>query len=269
MGIKFVNNSEAQLAAGISDSATALTLKAGQGAYFPTVVLASGDYFYCTLIDISGNREVIKVTEHQSGTDVFQLIERAADGIKNAAATANAYTTNDKCQARINALILEEWEAGLSLAHIQHTDTGTTQETFQIESGGPGPKLKNDSGTLQFRNAADDAYANLVALALTLSGTLTGVTGTFSGTVTAEQLTSTDDADITGTLTVGDIASGAIVASASSSIPIDNEATDDTIVARDHGTETTPEVVNVIYSTGTPPAASSTPIGTLFVKYTA
>jgi hypothetical protein len=41
------------------------------------------------------------------------------------------------------------------------------------------------------------------------------------------------------------------------------------IVTADHGTATNPEVVSVVYGTGSPPAASTTPIGTLYVQYTA
>lgn len=41
-----------------------------------------------------------------------------------------------------------------------------------------------------------------------------------------------------------------------------------TIVTGDHGTATTDEVVNVIYGTGSPPTASTTTIGTLFIQYT-
>lgn len=44
--------------------------------------------------------------------------------------------------------------------HTQNTDTGTTQTTWQIDSGGTGPKLKNSSGEMQVRNAADAAFAN-------------------------------------------------------------------------------------------------------------
>ena len=40
-------------------------------------------------------------------------------------------------------------------------------------------------------------------------------------------------------------------------------------VAADHGTAATDQVVNVCYGTGDPPAANTTTIGTLFVKYTA
>jgi hypothetical protein len=42
-----------------------------------------------------------------------------------------------------------------------------------------------------------------------------------------------------------------------------------TITTGDHGTAATDEVVNVCYGTGDPPTASTTTIGTLFVKYTA
>ena len=40
-------------------------------------------------------------------------------------------------------------------------------------------------------------------------------------------------------------------------------------VAADHGTAATDEIVNVSYGTGDPPAANTTTIGSLFVKYTA
>ena len=42
-----------------------------------------------------------------------------------------------------------------------------------------------------------------------------------------------------------------------------------TIVTGDHGAAATDEVVNVCYGTGDPPAANTTKIGSLFVKYTA
>jgi hypothetical protein len=43
----------------------------------------------------------------------------------------------------------------------------------------------------------------------------------------------------------------------------------DAIVTGDHGTASSPQVVNVVYGTGSPPAASSTPEGTIWIKYTA
>ena len=44
---------------------------------------------------------------------------------------------------------------------------------------------------------------------------------------------------------------------------------DTPIIAADHGTASTDQVVNVCYGTGEPPAANTTTEGTLFVKYTA
>jgi len=42
------------------------------------------------------------------------------------------------------------------------------------------------------------------------------------------------------------------------------------IVTGDHNAEgTKPEIVNVVYGTGSPPTASTTPIGTIYIQYTA
>lgn len=46
-------------------------------------------------------------------------------------------------------------------AHTQNTDTGTTSATFQLDSGNSGPKLKNNGGLTEVKNAADNAYADL------------------------------------------------------------------------------------------------------------
>lgn len=45
---------------------------------------------------------------------------------------------------------------------------GTSQSSFQIQKGGV--KIKNSSGVLQVRNAADSAYADIVAAILKASG---------------------------------------------------------------------------------------------------
>ncbi len=61
----------------------------------------------------------------------------------------------------------------ISAGHTQNTDTGTTQTSFQIDSGNSGPRLKNSSGALQVRNSADSAYADLAAKDVTVTGNLT------------------------------------------------------------------------------------------------
>jgi hypothetical protein len=93
MGIKVSNNAFATLAAGITNSATSITLTTGQGARFPT--LGAGDYFYATLIDISNNLEIVKCTARS--TDVLTVV-RAQEST-----TARAYSTGDRIEIRITA----------------------------------------------------------------------------------------------------------------------------------------------------------------------
>lgn len=105
MAVKFTNNAEGTLTAGVgSGDTTNMTLTAGDGLLFPTIVAASGDYFYATLVDVSDNVEIVKVTEHQNGTDVFQAFVRAQDGT-----SAIAFAIADKVQLRLPKIILEEF----------------------------------------------------------------------------------------------------------------------------------------------------------------
>jgi hypothetical protein len=251
MGIKYINNSESTLDSGIGAAAVSLQVAAGEGIKFPVVdYVNDGCFFYATLVDVTGNREVIKVTKHLTGTDVFQTIVRAQDaiGVWNETPTAYAFSAGDKVQVRLPA------------AAIMAPDA-TKSTYFQVDSANTGPRIENESGDMAIKNATGAAYANLKALGLTLSGALalggaiTGATtGAFSSNVT-----------IGGTLGV----SGAITAAVASNIEIDNETDNRKIKARDHeATGAIAEVVNVIYGTGSPSAASGYPIGTIFIKYT-
>lgn len=65
-----------------------------------------------------------------------------------------------------------------SQLHTQNTDTGTTQTSFDIDSGGTGVKLKNSTGELQLRNLADSGYANLRVNDLVVEGTTTTINST-------------------------------------------------------------------------------------------
>lgn len=67
--------------------------------------------------------------------------------------------------------------------HTQNTDSGTTQASFQIDSGNSGPRWLNSAGTLQARNAANNAFAALSAAGITGSGPLV-VTDTTAATST-------------------------------------------------------------------------------------
>ena len=62
-----------------------------------------------------------------------------------------------------------------SRLHTQNSDTGTSQTSFQVDSGNAGPRLKNESGSAALRNSADNAYADLIVKNLTVQGATTTV----------------------------------------------------------------------------------------------
>ena len=81
-----------------------------------------------------------------------------------------------------------------SLTGVAPGISGTTNSTFQIDANNNGPRIKNNAGTLEVRNATDSAYAPLLASSVTdgtatmTGGTLTGATlasGTIATTQTA------------------------------------------------------------------------------------
>lgn len=59
----------------------------------------------------------------------------------------------------------------LAASNLTQDGTGTSSTTFQLASGASGPKLKNNSGDVQLRNAADNAFAALDALQVKIAGT--------------------------------------------------------------------------------------------------
>lgn len=84
----FTNNAYGNLASGISNSATSISLGSGEGARFPA--LSGGDYFLATLIgyDVNGNEnawEIVKVTAR--ATDTLTVV-RAQDSTSAAAWSA-------------------------------------------------------------------------------------------------------------------------------------------------------------------------------------
>lgn len=81
-------------------------------------------------------------------------------------------------------------------AHTQHTDTGTTNATFQLHSGSSGVKLKNSSGEFQVRNSSDNAYASFRALDGAITGDMV-ITGnlTVNGTTTTLNTTTMETGD--------------------------------------------------------------------------
>jgi hypothetical protein len=123
MGVQFSNNAEGTFAAGITDSDTAITLEAGDGALFPAASVSGGTYFYATLIKDTGAREIVKVTEHTGGTDVFTVIIRAQDDT-----SAIAFSTAEKCELRFPKIILVEFRDDIATNTSDLVDYETSND---------------------------------------------------------------------------------------------------------------------------------------------
>ena len=90
MTLQVANNAFGELNADISNSATTIVLKSGNGARFPS--LAGSQYFYATLIDTNNNLEMVKATARSSDT---LTVVRAQDGT-----SGRAFVANDRIELR-------------------------------------------------------------------------------------------------------------------------------------------------------------------------
>jgi len=93
--IKYTNNAKTTLAADLNNSATSATVV--NGNLLPS--LSSGEHFYFTFDD-GTNTEIVKVTARS--THVLTIV-RAQDNT-----SARAFSSGDKAELRITAVVLEE-----------------------------------------------------------------------------------------------------------------------------------------------------------------
>lgn len=100
---KFANAARGFLAAGISNSATTLTLSTGKGTLFPVANTDTGavggaaDWFKL-ILDDNTNIEIVYVRTHTGGSDTFSNVLRAQEGT-----TALAFATGTTVGLRVTA----------------------------------------------------------------------------------------------------------------------------------------------------------------------
>ena len=97
MGIKLSNNASSRLAANLANSDTTIVLAAGGGAAFPA--LAAGDWFPATLVKMTGEFEIVKVTARS--TDVL-TVQRGQENT-----TATIFQSGDRIELRLTAGALQ------------------------------------------------------------------------------------------------------------------------------------------------------------------
>ena len=116
LALQITNNATGSLDAGNSDSATALAVKAGEGALFPTT--AGANYFYVTIQADTGAWEIVKVTVR--ATDNFSTIERNIDSSTGA---AQAFSADDIVTLRPIAEVIMDLQTELNLMNPTNTLT--------------------------------------------------------------------------------------------------------------------------------------------------
>ena len=178
MGVIFTNNAATTLSAGVSTTATTITVN--QGSDFPNPT--GSEYFYATLQDISENIEIVKCTARSGNT---LTVVRAQDNT-----TAQSFSAGDKCELRRTA-------AGLNDVATQ-ADTDTNTEY----TAGSGLTL---SGTT-FSNTAPDQTVSISGSGATnVSGTYPNFTISSTDTTfsTSNAVNFTNTFQLTGVLTGG------------------------------------------------------------------
>lgn len=99
------NNAYALIPAAVTSIDTSITVESGKGALFP--VLGTGDYFYVTLVDVSGNHEIVKATARAG--DVL-TVDRAQQGT-----LAIPFPANSRIELRVTAANIVSGGAGGSV----------------------------------------------------------------------------------------------------------------------------------------------------------
>lgn len=124
MPVLYANRATSTLASSITNSATSLSVAAGQGARFPAIT--APDYFYATLDDGFGSVEIIKVTARS--TDTFTVV-RAQDGT-----SALAFNAGATVELRVVKAMLDDFKADARLGLL----TGNQSITLSGDASGSG-----------------------------------------------------------------------------------------------------------------------------------
>ena len=167
MGVKVTNNAFSTLAGTLATGDGSFSVQTGHGARFPTASVASGDYFYVTLIKTDGTLEIVKVTNRT--TDTF-TITRAQDDT-----TAKAFAINDRVELRPVAAMLNALPSR-SLVTADYTDASVTT----VKLGNSGVTAGSYGGLGKDLTMAVNSKGQVTSISETSAGVIQ--TDTFSFT---------------------------------------------------------------------------------------
>lgn len=176
MSVLVTNNAVGYLLVGVNDAETSILLKDGQGNRFPAPVLDQ-DWFYITVENEEGEREVMKCTKRsgdtltvQRGQDSTTALSFKADSLvelRPCAALFNDKADTDYLNAQLNAI----------KAEFEEFKTEVNQSITSLSSS-------TTTNINEFKQLVEDTYLPLAGG--TLTGNVTSTAGlTISGTVQA------------------------------------------------------------------------------------
>lgn len=121
MGIQLKNNATGYLDSAITAADVGAVLASGDGANFPA--LSSGDYFYATLEDTDGNREIVKVTARVVDTIT---IARGQEGT-----TARTFAAGSVIELRVTEQNIQDMALASAETLVDQTNTWTETQEFE------------------------------------------------------------------------------------------------------------------------------------------
>jgi len=114
MPVKIANNAVSTLAASITAAATSISIQSADAGKFP--VLAAGDWHPATIIDVSGNMEIVRVTARASNVLTVQRAQEAT--------TAKAFAAGSRIDVRLTAAVissLPKSKSDIGLSEVDNT----------------------------------------------------------------------------------------------------------------------------------------------------
>lgn len=118
-------------------------------------------------LDAEIERSTTKDTE--LGNQIIAETERAEDEEQRIETKLDNEITRSTAKDEDHDKRIEALEGE---THVQNTDVGTTSQTFQLQMGKPGNKIKNEDAAISVRNADDSDYVNFIAKNATFKGDL-------------------------------------------------------------------------------------------------
>ena len=157
MAIKVRNNAVSIIPTAISSTATSITVTSGDGSLFP--ILGTGDYFYATLVSVTGAYEVVKVTAR---ADNVMTVVRAQEGT-----SAVPFPANSRFEHRLTAGtiddIIEAGDEASDITFVPYKNISSTNVQAAIQEEIDDLEASTGAALIGFAPTVDVTSTNVQA----------------------------------------------------------------------------------------------------------